>query len=122
MSLARRDHTRLTAPHATLGTGATLGGRVWDCQHKIRVQLGALTLDQYTRFLPGGERLAQLTDWMRLYFDGEFAWDVRLLLRCSEVPSLRLGMGQRLGWTTWLGERPSRTDADDVCVTPASFV
>jgi type VI secretion system protein ImpH len=122
LTLDARDHTRLAAPHATLGTGATLGGRVWDRQHKIRVRLGALTIEQYTRFLPGGALLAQLTDWMRLYFDGEFAWDVQLVLQRTEVPPLRIGSGQRLGWTTWLGTRAASADADDLCVAPVSFV
>ena len=37
------------------GSGAVLGGRVWDRQHKFRIHLGPLTLRQYESFLPGGD-------------------------------------------------------------------
>ena len=41
------------------GRGAVLGGRVWDRQHKFRMRLGPLTLDEYESFLPGGAAAAQ---------------------------------------------------------------
>jgi predicted component of type VI protein secretion system len=33
-----------------------------------------------------------------------------------------LGRGGRLGWTTWLGQRPHDTDADDLCLDAEAFV
>ena len=53
------------AEGATLGSGAVLGGRVWDRQHKFRIRLGPLTLEQYESFLPGGALLRKLVDWVR---------------------------------------------------------
>jgi len=42
---------------------------------------------------------------------------VNLVLKREEVPPLRLDGQYRLGWTTWLGERTVKTDADDLIFT-----
>jgi type VI secretion system protein ImpH len=122
LSLATGERSALSSESAVLGTGAVLGGRVWDRQHKFRIHLGPLTLAQYTSFLPGGEPLRKLVDWVRMYLCFELDWDVRLLLEQGEVPSLMLGGGQRLGWTTWLGQRQLTTPADDLCLDAEAFV
>ncbi len=122
MTLGERERTCLAIEGAVLGTGAVLGGRVWDRQHRFRVRVGPLTLKQYESFLPGGMPLRKLVDWVRLYCCFEFDWDVRLLLRRDEVPPLTLDGGRQLGWTTWLGRRRADTDADDLCVDAERFV
>jgi type VI secretion system protein ImpH len=120
--LSRGERTALSSDTATLGSGAVLGRQVWDRQHKFRIRLGPLTLDQYESFLPGGTLLGKLVDWVRLYLCFELDWDVHLLLKHDEVPRLRLGGGQRLGWTTWLGRRRRDTDAGDLCLDAEAFV
>jgi type VI secretion system protein ImpH len=134
MALSAGERTYLSAEGAALGSGAVLGGRVWDRQHKFRIHLGPLTIGQYESFLPaspkpgsgeggpGGARLRQLVDWVRMYLCFELDWDVRLLLKHDEVPSLSLGAGQRLGWTTWLGRRRSDAPADDVRLDAEALV
>jgi type VI secretion system protein ImpH len=122
MLLGVRERTRLAREGATLGSGAVLGSRVWDCQHKFRICLGALTLRQYESFLPGGIELRQLVDWVRLYFSFELDWDVQLVLEKGEIPALTLDRRRRLGWTTWLGSRRNDTDADDLRLHAESFV
>jgi type VI secretion system protein ImpH len=133
MPLAERERTRLAREGATLGAGAVAGRTVWDRQNKFRIHLGPLTLRQYEDFLPGspklrssaggpaGELLTQLVDWVRLYLCYELDWDVRLRLRHDQVPPLKLGSGNRLGWTTWIGRRRG-TDADDLCLNAEAFV
>jgi len=116
MSLSSRERTYLAREGATLGEGAVLGGRVWDRQHKFRIRLGPLTLDQYENFLPGGTPLKKLVDWVRLYLGFELDWDVRLMLKHDEVPPMVLGRDGRLGWTTWLGRRQSTDDPGDLCL------
>jgi type VI secretion system protein ImpH len=116
MLLSTRERTYLGSDNAVLGSGAVLGGRLWDRQHKFRIHLGPLTLDQYESFLPGAHSLKKLVDWVRQYLCFELDWDVKLALDHSEVPRLRLGRGQRLGLTTWVGRRRSETPADDLCV------
>ena len=121
MALDERDRTRLARDGATLGFGAVAGTHVWDRQSKFRVRLGPLTFSQYEAFLPGGTFVQKLVDWVRLYTTLEFAWDVRLILRRSDVPRLVLGQQGRLGWTTWLGQRHTDTDADDLCFEAEAF-
>ena len=116
MSLSARERTCLSVEGAALGSGAVLGRRVWDRQHKFRIHLGPLTLEQYERFLPGGTSIRKMVDWVRMYLCFELDWDVRLALKTTEVPRLMLDGRQRLGWTTWIGRRPSETDADDLCI------
>jgi type VI secretion system protein ImpH len=116
MRLKVAERSALGHEGAALGVGAVLGSRVWDRQHKFRVHLGPLTLAQYEDFLPGRSRLRKLVDWVRLYLSFELDWDVRLVLERSEVPKLTLGAGQRLGWTTWLGQRRAAGAADDLCL------
>ena len=122
MLLGASERTLLSHEGATLGSGAALGSRVWDRQSKFRIRLGPLTLDQYKSFLPGGGPLRKLVDWVRMYLCFELDWDARLLLKQNEVPSLKLGGGQQLGWTTWLGHRRTETCADDLCLDAEALV
>jgi len=139
MPLGPRERTYLGRDGATLGRGAVLGRTVWDHQHKFRIHLGPLTLRQYERFLPATPKLRpsdsgpgaprhvsrapldQLVDWVRLYGCIELDWDVRLRLAGPEVPRLRLGAAGRLGWTAWLGLRPTDRDAEDLCLRAETF-
>ncbi|MBL8363133.1 MAG: type VI secretion system baseplate subunit TssG [Rubrivivax sp.] len=92
MPLTRAERTRLgRAGGSVVGRSAVLGGTVWDVQHKFRITLGPLSLDQYQRFLPGGRDLARLQALVRHWVGIEFAWDVKLILHKDEVPRLELG-------------------------------
>jgi type VI secretion system protein ImpH len=114
LDLAPAERTALGGAGATLGSRAVLGGAVWDRQHKFRIALGPLTLDEYKSFLPGGGRLRELVDWVRTYLGFELEWDVSLKLRHDAVPLTRLGGGTRLGWSSWLGHRKRDQDAEDL--------
>jgi type VI secretion system protein ImpH len=122
MMLGPGERTRLGRDGPGLGVGTVAGGRVWDRQHKFRLHLGPLTLAQYEAFLPGGARLQQLVDWVRLYIGFELQWDVRLRLKHQQVPALRLGKAGRLGWTTWLGQRRGTADASDLCLQAEALI
>jgi type VI secretion system protein ImpH len=122
MPLAAEQRTYLGRDAAVLGVAAVVGSRVWDRQHKFRIWIGPLTFAEYQSFLPGGTQLRKLVDWVRLYANFELRWDVRLMLKKAEVPQTRLGAGRRLGWTTWLGQRRTDADADDLCLDAEAFV
>jgi type VI secretion system protein ImpH len=122
MTLDTRERTYLGRDGATLGLSAVAGAQVWDSQSKFRLHVGPLSLRQYEAFLPGGTLIEKLVDWVRLYLCYEFEWDVRLILRKEEVPSLTLGQRGRLGWTSWLGRRQAATDAGDLCFNAEAFV
>lgn len=132
MEIQPSDHSRLGyAPElASLGQSALLGAFVWGCQHKFRIVLGPLKLSQYLALLPGALGLAKLAATVRNFVGDELVWDARLILGKTEVPAeLSLGVptrpddssmngAARLGWSMWLGPRPSPHDADDLTLNP----
>ncbi len=106
---SRRAHVSRRGRAQRSALGAVLGARVWDRQHKFRLHLGPLTLDQYESFLPGGNAVADTGGLGRvLYFCFELDWDLRLLLKRDEVPPLTLGRRRRLGLDDVAGHPPSR--------------
>jgi type VI secretion system protein ImpH len=105
-----------------LGVGAVAGRRVPDRQHRIRVRLGAMRLDQYQALLPIGRLFQLIIDWVRNYVGYEFAWELQLVLRRDEVPASQLGAHTQLGWTSWLSSANRKRDADDLVLTPENVV
>ncbi|HKS13146.1 MAG TPA: type VI secretion system baseplate subunit TssG [Pseudomonas sp.] len=95
-----------------LGVDLCLGRHVWDRQHKFRLCVGPLTLDQYHALLPGGTAFIELAAWVAEYQGQELDWELNLILRRDQVPALRLDAGLRLGFDTWLGQPAD--DANDL--------
>lgn len=122
MALPKETLTRLGAGDgsARLGVSTVVGARVWDCQHKFRVVVGPLAFADYERFLPGGDSLARLADWLRNYVRDGLDWDVNLQLRQPDVPRLKLGAHARLGYTSWLLSGAARGDQRQLTLNPAS--
>ncbi|MBU2570214.1 MAG: type VI secretion system baseplate subunit TssG [Gammaproteobacteria bacterium] len=120
LQIETEDLTRLGESTKTgrLGESVVLGSRVWSCQHKFRVLFGPLTLTEYVSLLPSGKRLEKLIAIVRNYSGFEFDWDVNLILKSDEAPMSQLDGGTRLGWTSWLGERHSTEDANDLLLNP----
>lgn len=121
LELPRDQQTALGGrprPGARLGEATVLGERVRDVQSAFRIVIGPMDADRYEDFLPGGQSLARLVDWVRLYVGVEFEWEVQPVLARDEVPALLLGREGQLGWTAWLGTRQAPTDADDLVLTP----
>jgi len=92
-----------------LGQSATLGRRYWDPQGKFYLILGPLSLKEFEGFLPDGNAYRKLRSLVRFYAGDLLTVRIRLLLKTSEAPSMRLNRS-RLGWTSWLkrGGRGSR--------------
>lgn len=99
---------------ATLGIGATLGAMTWQCQTRFEVVLGPLPVADFVNFLPGARGLQQLRALVNLYTNGEWSWQLRLLIDPAVMPPLSLGESGWLGWTSWLGAR--RTTARDALI------
>ena len=120
IEIPSHDRTRLSGAALSnqLGFGAVAGARVPDVQSRFRLELGAMSLANYERFLPGADNNVRLRDWVRDYVGMEFKWDVNLLLRANEVPSAQLGGRGRLGWTMWVGSRRTRQPARDLRLDP----
>ncbi|MEW9585356.1 type VI secretion system baseplate subunit TssG [Paraburkholderia sp. DGU8] len=103
---------------ASLGVSTLLGARVWDCQHKFRIVIGPVSRADYERFLPGGESLNRLVDWVRNYARDGLDWDLRLVLKQEDVPCLKLGRHARLGYTIWALGHPARGDQRQLVLRP----
>jgi len=117
MRLPEDALSRIGLRHAPVGLGqnAVAGAKVWDCQNRFRIEIGPLTLAQYKRFLPGGESLRRLKDWVLNYVGYELSCEMHLVLKKDEVPEVQIGAaGGALGWTSWLGPRPSPEPAGDL--------
>lgn len=119
LSLEPGDVTRLGSgsvaePRAQLGVSAVAGSKVWDRQYRFRIHLGPLTLAQYRSMLPGQVALRRLRDWVQQYLGLALSWDVRVGLKASEVPALRLGGREGLGWSTWLPTAAGHRDRHDL--------
>jgi type VI secretion system protein ImpH len=132
MAIQTQDQTQLgISPQlASLSQSALLGAAVWGCQHKFRIVLGPLKLNQYLSLLPGAAALAQLVAVVRNYLGDELVWDANLRLQKDQVPA-ELALGQpneasnismngdaQLGWSMWLGPRSCVSDADDLMLNP----
>jgi type VI secretion system protein ImpH len=120
LRLPRRNWLALGSSEdtATLGSNTVLGASVWSCQHCFKLVCGPLDFAAFIRMLPGRSSLERLRDLVRSYVGDELKWTVNLILRKQDVPECRLGETGQLGWTSWLGHRESRGDADEVVIDP----
>jgi len=108
VDLQASDRTRL-GRHETsagLGRGAILGSRIWDRTMRFRLILGPMDLDQYRRFRPKSETLRSLRSLLMLYLGNELSCEVVFVLHRKKVPSLALGGGAVLGFSSWLKSAP----------------
>jgi type VI secretion system protein ImpH len=109
-------YTRLgrASENAQLGLGTMLGSASWQSQHQFAITLGPVPLVTFEQFLPGTQGLREFAALVRLYTNDEWSWLLRLRLAAQEVPPLRLGLGARVGWTSWVGGRSAV--AEDVII------
>ena len=123
LDLPTEDRCILGASRATgtLNGSCVVGSKVWDVTQRFRLVLGPMGIDAYERFLPGGRSFPRMVDWVKNYCGWEFRWDAQLILAKDDIPTLRLGSGARLGWTTWLRTRPLDKDADHLVLRPESL-
>ncbi len=106
ISVADDEITRMgaPAPSSVIGNGALIGKAVPDMQYRFRLVIGPLTLEEYLRFLPGGNNLHVLAELVRAFIGFEYGWEIELQLKPCAVPCALLGGAQRLGWTSWAGK------------------
>ncbi|WP_369790237.1 type VI secretion system baseplate subunit TssG [Rouxiella sp. WC2420] len=116
MHVGSKEQARLRAGRSMprLGQSMFLGVAVRDIQHKFRIELGPLRLEEYQRFLPDQPFATQLRDWVRQYLGIEFAWELKLVLRKEDVSGVCIGGQQRLGYSSWLGQQPAPADRGEL--------
>ena len=102
----------------TLGQSAVIGRSVWGCQQRFRIVVGPLGFADFRRLLPRRDSIGRLTAIVRNYVGDEWEWDVQLVLKKDELPSMRLGQEGELGWSSWLAKAERARDADEVVLNP----
>ena len=99
----------------SLGDGTVVGDEVWDPHARVRIRIGPLRRERYDEFLPGGSAHQDLRDMTRFFSDGQFDFQVQLVLDRRDVPGMVLGEDTEsalpLGWCTWIRTRPFSRDA-----------
>jgi type VI secretion system protein ImpH len=100
-----------------LGEGLALGDEIWDSQARVQLRVGPLRRAEFDDFLPGGDSHRALKGITQFFGDGQFDFEVQLILHREDVPGIILGAEEEdaspLGWCTWIRTRPFSRDADE---------
>jgi type VI secretion system protein ImpH len=100
-----------------LGFGAVVGDEVWDQTARVRIKIGPISLEKYQEFLPQGSAFAPLRALTNLFSNGEFDFEIKLILDRRDVPPCELGAegenAPQLGWHTYIKTRPMKEDASE---------
>ena len=100
-----------------LGEGLAVGDEIWDPQARVQLKIGPLRRNEYDDFLPGGSSYTALKGITQFFGDGQFDFEVQLILHREDVPGIVLGAEEEktppLGWCTWIRTRPFSRHADE---------
>jgi type VI secretion system protein ImpH len=103
-----------------LGFGAVVGDEVWDQTARVRIRIGPLSIEQYLDFLPQGSAFGHLRALTQLFSNGEFDFEINLILDHRDVPPCELGAegadSPQLGWHTYVKTRAMKEDAADTII------
>jgi type VI secretion system protein ImpH len=110
LAFDKHECTRLGASQSGLGVDCILGSSTFSVTDKFRIRIFVRDIAQYERFLPGPDLAQQIADAVFLYLGEEFDWDMELAIPAGEITAVRLGLGAKLGWTSWMAPNWSRTD------------
>ncbi|QDV74006.1 type VI secretion system baseplate subunit TssG [Botrimarina mediterranea] len=128
LSLDDTDRTRagMRGQANRLGVDALLGGRVWDLQSRVRLQVGPLNQERFEQFLPETtagprrRRFQMLCQMTRFLLGPCTDFDVQLVLQQTSVPRLQSQAtgSRRLGWDAWLTSEPLARDGNEPVFEP----
>lgn len=96
------EQTRLGMAFSSLGSDAMIGAQAVSVDTKFRLRLFPETLENYEKFLPGGEWSGRLVDTIMNAVGFEYEWDVELVLPDHQPRPVSLGQYGSLGWTSWM--------------------
>ncbi len=112
IKLTPEDMTSLGTANAALGVNTVVGSEVTDMQTGFRVNIGPMGYDEYLKFLPGGDMSEPVKAMVRFSAGIEYEYDLKIILKKEEVPPLGLGLGYRVGQTTWMVEPEGGAEED----------
>jgi type VI secretion system protein ImpH len=115
------DQNGIGITNATLGKDLVIGRSVPDRTGKCRIRLGPMDRARFEEFLPVGGSYPRLGALVRFLLPDPLVYDLRLVLKGSEVPMLQVTMGPgatRLGWTSWVRHDSTCPDANELFPAP----
>ncbi|MBK1615763.1 hypothetical protein CKO44_20090 [Rubrivivax gelatinosus] len=114
-SLPPAAQGRLGLRAVALGRDAIAGGRAWQHDLRVRIDIGPLPRAGFESLLPGSAGAAALGNWLALLLGRTIEVELRLVLRACDVPAagLRHQAPSRLGLDGYLLSRPAACDRDD---------
>jgi type VI secretion system protein ImpH len=104
-----------TGQNRALGSSASIGTRAWLQDAGIRLRIGPLKREAFSRFLPGGRDYDALAELIRFYAGPDMHVTVLLVVRPEHVAGTRLGVS-RVGWTSWLQTKSAAVPDEQVLV------
>ncbi|MFP6559554.1 type VI secretion system baseplate subunit TssG [Paraburkholderia sp. B3] len=105
-----------------IGTGAVLGQQVLDRQYRLCIVMGPLDLADYLRFIPQGEDLLRLIEWVRAFVSEEYDWELELQIKPQSAPPAVMGGPAQLGWSGWLGQSPDGKPITGMRFEPERYI
>jgi|PersoiStandDraft_1058852.scaffolds.fasta_scaffold06002_2 type VI secretion system protein ImpH len=108
--LDRENRTELGAQNHVLGRGLMLGKRYWRRGAIVRLWLGPLKRADFDCFLPGGTAVKALKAMLALFALPTVAFEVRPILRATDVRPARLDGLTRIGHGAVLLTAPRSAD------------
>lgn len=109
------ERTALGSRHCTLGESCVMGGRAYDPQGGIRVEIGPMPMEEFHRFAPRTGQLAWLPDFVASFLDGAVDFEIVGKIVRETIAPIRLGESAgstALGSGSWLAsQHASRYDA-----------
>lgn len=96
-----------------LGQDAILGGQFWEQQQSIKIHIGPLGIKEYINFLKPGKAYHDLKILVAYFCGIDQDFRLNLILKKEEIPTVKLGKGVALHWTSWLNRKNTPSDEDD---------
>jgi type VI secretion system protein ImpH len=121
VEISVEDQNRIGIASSTLGADLLIGKSAPDRTGKCRIRLGPMSRARYEQFLPGGSLSLTLGALVRFLLPDPLVYDLRLVLKGSEVPMLRVSGGSdaaRLGLTSWVRHDLTSPDASELFPAP----
>lgn len=121
MPLYEPDRTCLGKRNGTLNQDALCGTHIREVGSFFRVYIGPLSWDRYMAFAPKSKNLALVERLIACLAGIEYEFEIRLIVRGTEIPAIGLGSGQPepiLGRTVMM-RRPAVAHHADVIIRQA---